>query len=189
MLLSPFTPMLFMGEEYGEPAPFPFFVGHDDPELLEATRQGRRREFRDAWTEEVADPGDPATFRPRRADPSLALTEPHRAVLAAYTELLALRRRHAVLRGDADQTVVTARRGRRRRAPRGDGRAVLVLAFGAGPATVPVGVRRPHRRRSTPATWAAGPVGDVGDGTVTVDGRAPSCSSRLSSGPDGAGPR
>ena len=72
VLLSPFTPMLFMGEEYAEPAPFPFFVDHGDEELLEATREGRRREFRDEWTEEVADPGDPATFAGAVLDPSLA---------------------------------------------------------------------------------------------------------------------
>ena len=105
MLLSPFTPMLFMGEEYADPAPFPFFVGHDDDELLAATRAGRRREFRDEWTEEVADPGDPATFRRAVLDPSLAADERHRRVLAAYTELLAQRRRHGVLRGDAEQAV------------------------------------------------------------------------------------
>ena len=74
VLLSPFTPMLFMGEEYAESAPFPFFVGHDDPGLLEATRQGRRREFRDEWTEDVADPGRPA----RSTVPSCTPTSPRR---------------------------------------------------------------------------------------------------------------
>nr|MBA2637733.1 malto-oligosyltrehalose trehalohydrolase [Solirubrobacterales bacterium] len=44
-LLSPFTPMLFMGEEYGEPAPFQFFSSHIDEEIAVATREGRRREF------------------------------------------------------------------------------------------------------------------------------------------------
>jgi maltooligosyltrehalose trehalohydrolase len=138
VLLSPFTPMLFMGEEYAEPAPFPYFVDHGDEELLEATRQGRRREFRDEWTEEVADPGDPATFAGAVLTPSLASTEPHRTVLAAYTELLALRRRLGVLRGDAEQTVtehgdtvvVERRRGR--------DRTMLVLGFGAEPTVLRV---------------------------------------------------
>ena len=44
-LLSPFTPMLFMGEEYGEPAPFQFFSDHIDKRIAKATREGRRREF------------------------------------------------------------------------------------------------------------------------------------------------
>jgi maltooligosyltrehalose trehalohydrolase len=64
-LLSPFTPMLFMGEEYGEPAPFQFFCDHIDEEIAIATREGRRREFA-AFAqfagEEIPDPQDPATF-------------------------------------------------------------------------------------------------------------------------------
>ena len=64
-LLSPFVPMLFMGEEYGEPAPFQFFSDHIDEEIATATRDGRRREFAAFATfagEEVPDPQDPATF-------------------------------------------------------------------------------------------------------------------------------
>ena len=64
-LLSPFTPMLFMGEEYGEPAPFQFFSDHIDEQIAVATRDGRRREFA-AFAqfagEQVPDPQDPATF-------------------------------------------------------------------------------------------------------------------------------
>jgi maltooligosyltrehalose trehalohydrolase len=64
-LLSPFVPMLFMGEEYGEPAPFQFFSDHIDEEIATATRDGRRREFAafaEFAGEEVPDPQDPATF-------------------------------------------------------------------------------------------------------------------------------
>ena len=64
-LLSPFTPMLFMGEEYGEPAPFQFFSDHIDEEIATATRDGRRREFAafaEFAGEAVPDPQDPATF-------------------------------------------------------------------------------------------------------------------------------
>jgi maltooligosyltrehalose trehalohydrolase len=64
-LLSPFTPMLFMGEEYGEPAPFQFFSDHIDEEIATATRDGRRREFAafaEFAGEEVPDPQDPQTF-------------------------------------------------------------------------------------------------------------------------------
>ncbi len=98
ILLSPFTPMLFMGEEYGEPAPFPFFVDHGDPALVEAVRTGRRSEFaRAEWSADVADPADPATFASAVLDPSQANRSPHRDVLAAYTDLLVLRRRHGVV--------------------------------------------------------------------------------------------
>jgi maltooligosyltrehalose trehalohydrolase len=76
-LLSPFTPMLFMGEEHGEPAPFQFFSDHIDEEIAVATREGRREEFAAfaAFGEEVPDPQDPATFErsklTRRGDPEL----------------------------------------------------------------------------------------------------------------------
>jgi maltooligosyltrehalose trehalohydrolase len=77
-LLSPYTPMLFMGEEYGEDAPFQFFTDHIDEEIAIATREGRRREFA-AFArfagEEVPDPQDPATFErsklTRRGDSAL----------------------------------------------------------------------------------------------------------------------
>ena len=64
-LLSPFTPMLFQGEEHGETAPFLFFADHIDEEIVVATREGRRREFAafaEFAGEEVPDPQDPATF-------------------------------------------------------------------------------------------------------------------------------
>jgi maltooligosyltrehalose trehalohydrolase len=64
VLLAPFVPLLFMGEEYGESAPFQFFSDHTDPEIAEATRVGRAREFAHfgGFTGEVPDPQDPATF-------------------------------------------------------------------------------------------------------------------------------
>ncbi|HEU4975506.1 MAG TPA: malto-oligosyltrehalose trehalohydrolase [Baekduia sp.] len=77
-LLSPYTPMLWMGEEYGEEAPFQFFTDHIDQEIATATREGRRREFASFATfsgEAVPDPQDPATFErsklTRRGDPQL----------------------------------------------------------------------------------------------------------------------
>jgi maltooligosyltrehalose trehalohydrolase len=89
-LLSPFTPMLFMGEEYGEDAPFQFFSDHIDKKIATATRDGRRREFAAfaAFSgEEVPDPQDPATFRASK------LTRiPDRRLAALYAKLLSLRR-------------------------------------------------------------------------------------------------
>ena len=88
-LLSPFTPMLFMGEEYGEPAPFQFFTDHIDKRIAKATRDGRRKEFAAfaAFSgEEVPDPQARETFErsklTRTQDPRIA---------ALYRELLALR--------------------------------------------------------------------------------------------------
>ena len=99
-LLSPFTPMLFMGEEYGEPAPFQFFSDHIDPDIAEATRTGRREEFArfaafgDA--NEIPDPEDPATFTrsklTRQVDP---------ATRALYEQLI--RARRTLGAGEADE--------------------------------------------------------------------------------------
>ena len=98
ILLSPFTPMLFMGEEYGESAPFPYFVDHGDPDLIEAVRQGRQREFAGTdWSSGVADPADPSTFDSAVLDVTATAREPHRSRLAMYTELIRLRREVAVL--------------------------------------------------------------------------------------------
>jgi maltooligosyltrehalose trehalohydrolase len=91
-LLSPYTPMLFMGEEHGDAAPFQFFTDHIDEEIATATRDGRRREFA-AFTEfaeeEVPDPQDPATFERSRLtrDGDPALRELYADLLRARREL------------------------------------------------------------------------------------------------------
>jgi maltooligosyltrehalose trehalohydrolase len=96
-LLSPFVPMLFMGEEYGEPAPFQFFSDHIDKRIADATRDGRRREFAAfaEFEEDIPDPQDPATFErsklTRERDPRLA---------ELYAQLIVERRR--LPPGDAD---------------------------------------------------------------------------------------
>ena len=93
MILSPFLPMLFMGEEHGETAPFRYFVDHTDPGLLRAVRQGRAAEFAGfAWEGDVPDPGAEATFLRSRVQHDLAERSPHREIRAAYAELLRLRR-------------------------------------------------------------------------------------------------
>jgi maltooligosyltrehalose trehalohydrolase len=106
-LLSPFTPMLFMGEEYGDPAPFPFFVDFHSPDLLEAVRRGRAEEFAGfEWEDEPPDPGSIETFRSAILDPDLAAREPHSRVEALSVALLRIRRQHAVVTGpEAVQTV------------------------------------------------------------------------------------
>jgi maltooligosyltrehalose trehalohydrolase len=91
VLLSPHVPLLFMGEEYGETAPFRFFTDHDDPAIAEATRAGRRKEFKRFAAfagEEVPDPQALDTFERSRLDRSAADPE----VRAFYAELLRLRR-------------------------------------------------------------------------------------------------
>jgi maltooligosyltrehalose trehalohydrolase len=92
VLLSPFIPLLFMGEEYGETAPFPYFVSHSDPDLREAVRRGRRKEF--AYLQGSAEPSDPqeeATRQCANLNPSLRHQGNHRILYEWYKELTKLR--------------------------------------------------------------------------------------------------
>jgi maltooligosyltrehalose trehalohydrolase len=136
VILSPNLPLLFMGEEYGETAPFPYFVSHTDPKLIEAVRQGRRAEFRRFhWPGEPPDPQAEATFRSAILDPSRGNPKLH----AWYKALLALRREEpfSTLRRD---TVSASVHGRTlivaRTTP--EARALLVLHFGDAPAAPPL---------------------------------------------------
>ena len=94
VVLSPFIPMLFMGEEYGETAPFQYFTSHGDEELIEAVRKGRAEEFDDFdWDGEPPDPHDEATFNRSK------LTRSEQSGLRGlYRELLRLRRETPALR-------------------------------------------------------------------------------------------
>ena len=91
-LLSPFMPLLFMGEEYGETAPFQYFTSHGDQDLVEAVRRGRREEFVDfGWEEEVPDPQDERTFWRSHLNPSLKVTVKHKTLLLLYRQLVRIR--------------------------------------------------------------------------------------------------
>ncbi len=93
LLLAPFVPLLFMGEEYGEPAPFLYFVSHSDPELVEAVRRGRKAEFAAfAWAGEPPDPQAEETFFNSKLNQDLKSEGRHAALLACYRRLIALRR-------------------------------------------------------------------------------------------------
>lgn len=92
VLLSPFIPMLFMGEEYGEPSPFQYFVSHGDEDLIEKVRQGRRGEFEHfGWHENVPDPASPDTFVHSQLHWDERENGQHRTLLSFYAELLRLR--------------------------------------------------------------------------------------------------
>ncbi|MGH7859227.1 MAG: DUF3459 domain-containing protein, partial [Candidatus Binatia bacterium] len=99
LLLSPYVPLLFMGEEYGETNPFLYFVSHGDPELVEAVREGRRRELESfVWSGDIPDPQAQATFAASRLDWTRAEAEGHRELLALHRDLLKLRRDEPALR-------------------------------------------------------------------------------------------
>jgi maltooligosyltrehalose trehalohydrolase len=93
VLLSPFVPLLFMGEEYGETAPFLYFVSHSDPGLVEAVRQGRRQEFAAfQWKGDPPDPQDEATFLRSKLEHQLRNEGHHRVLLDFHKELIRLRK-------------------------------------------------------------------------------------------------
>ncbi|WP_406069376.1 malto-oligosyltrehalose trehalohydrolase [Micromonospora sp. NBC_01638] len=94
LLTAPFTPMLFMGEEWAASTPWQFFTSHPEPELATAVALGRRREFAShGWAEgDVPDPQDPETFVRSRLDWAELDKPEHREMLAFYQRLIALRR-------------------------------------------------------------------------------------------------
>jgi maltooligosyltrehalose trehalohydrolase len=93
ILLSPYQPLLFMGEEYGETAPFQFFISHGDPQLVEAVRRGRKEEFaRFRWQQEPPDPQAEETFMRCKLNHALRHAGQHRALWAFYQRLIELRK-------------------------------------------------------------------------------------------------
>ena len=95
LLLSPFTPMLFQGEEWASSSPFLYFTDHSDPEVGKAVRDGRRREFAAfGWDpDQMSDPQEASTFERSRLSWD-ELDEPfHRRILDWYRALIALRKR------------------------------------------------------------------------------------------------
>ncbi|MFZ0728359.1 MAG: DUF3459 domain-containing protein, partial [Desulfobacterales bacterium] len=98
VLLSPFVPLIFMGEEYGETAPFLYFVSHGDPGLVQAVREGRRREFEAfGWQAEPPDPQAEETFNKSILNRALLQQDRHRTLRDFYRELLGLRARTPAL--------------------------------------------------------------------------------------------
>ncbi|MGH3282544.1 MAG: malto-oligosyltrehalose trehalohydrolase, partial [Trebonia sp.] len=94
VLTAPFTPMLFMGEEWGADTPWQFFTDHTDPFFAAAVSDGRRSEFAGhGWAfAEVPDPQDPETFLRSKLDWGQPSRQPYAPLLDWYRRLLALRR-------------------------------------------------------------------------------------------------
>ncbi|MEV7291750.1 malto-oligosyltrehalose trehalohydrolase [Streptomyces microflavus] len=168
VLTGPFTPMLFMGEEWGARTPWQFFTDHTDPELAEAVRNGRRREFgAHGWAEEeIPDPQDPATRDRSCLDWSEPEREPHARLLDWYRRLIALRRTLPDLHDPDLAAVKTAfdEDARWIAYRRGDLRIAVNLAD--EPAAIPLGSGR-HRRVGGRVVAAWEPVGAPGaDGVL-----------------------
>jgi maltooligosyltrehalose trehalohydrolase len=173
VLCAPFVPLLFMGEEWGASAPFPYFTSHSDPELVEGVRRGRQEEFAQFHSDaSVPDPQDDATFRSAVLDRREREKEPHATLLDWHRRLLALRREVPALRALDPQRVATEVFEEEHalvvtRHADGD-EVVIVLRFGGDDARLPVPLS-PGRWRVLLDSHAS-----TADGTVTV--------------PDGAGP-
>ena len=147
-LLSPFVPQLFMGEEYGELAPFQFFTDHIDEEIATATRDGRRQEFQSfaEFGGEIPDPEDPATF-----ERSKLTRQPDAGLARLYRELIAARRR--LPRGgareieyDEEARWLVVRRGPYE----------LICNFGSSPMSVPTSTQSIELGAGGEAHLAAG---------------------------------
>jgi maltooligosyltrehalose trehalohydrolase len=138
-ICGPFTPMLFMGEEWAASTPFQFFTSHPEPELGRATAEGRIEEFaRMGWDPaQVPDPQDPATFARSKLDWSELEVGRHARLLQTYRELTRLRRDEPDLtqpafgaisaHADEEARVFSLRRGS----------LLLAVNFSDVPATVP----------------------------------------------------
>ncbi|MAY74395.1 MAG: malto-oligosyltrehalose trehalohydrolase [Phycisphaerae bacterium] len=140
VLLAPFVPMLFQGEEWGSNGVFQYFTDHQDPALAEAVRQGRRREFADAVgsADEVPDPQDRATFERSKLDWSERDASVHAALLEWHKKLIGFRRRHLAHLSDPLGAIDVAWSESPAwiRSRRGD--VVLAFSLGAQPTTIPL---------------------------------------------------
>ncbi|HET6610682.1 MAG TPA: malto-oligosyltrehalose trehalohydrolase, partial [Kofleriaceae bacterium] len=138
LLIAPYIPLLFMGQEYGETAPFPYFTSHADATLGRAVKAGRASELSAfGWPEACAwDPQDPGAFAAAKLDPGRGDSTAGRGLRALYGELLRLRKAHLwtdavdrfatrAVADEARQTVTVYREG-------AGVRWVCVLAFGTG---------------------------------------------------------
>ncbi|OKL54903.1 malto-oligosyltrehalose trehalohydrolase [Bowdeniella nasicola] len=142
LLLSPFTPMLFMGQEWSASTPFPFFTDYAENELAHAIREGRRREFAEhGWTDlygpdaAVPDPQDPATVTSAVLPWDERETGIHARMLAWFTSLIALRRETF---GDGEtEHVITPSYGDHWFAMR-RGPLIVILNRGEDPETIEV---------------------------------------------------
>jgi maltooligosyltrehalose trehalohydrolase len=150
LLCSPFLPLLFMGQEYGEIMPFFFFTSYGDSDLVAAVRRGRKEEVAAYYAEaDFPDPQAETTFERCKLDWSRAELLPHVGILGLYRDLLSLRRRHACLHNcDKSMTSVTFNQAAKwlvmtRGDPSGS-EAILICNFSAHatPVAIPCGGHR-----------------------------------------------
>ena len=147
VMLSPYIPLLFMGEEYGEQSPFLYFVSHTDPDLVEAVRAGRKEEFKSfEWGVEPPDPQSIETFLKSKLNWWKRKEGSGRSLLHFYSTLISMRktipalaamdRGHVDVQLAADTNVIALKRW-------WDGSMVLCL-FNFNPEDVPLRLVKIH---------------------------------------------
>lgn len=98
VMIAPFLPLLFMGEEYSESHPFQYFVSHTDPELAEAVRKGRKEEFKHFHLEgEAPDPMDIKTFENSKLQWDILSQPLYKTMFQYYKDLIHIRKTYAPL--------------------------------------------------------------------------------------------
>jgi maltooligosyltrehalose trehalohydrolase len=167
VLGSPYTAMLFMGEEWGSSSPFQFFTSHPEPELGRATAEGRKAEFAaHGWdADEIPDPQDPETFTRSKLNWDEITEGEHARLLEFYRQLIALRRNetdfgdpwldHLRVEYDEDARWFVMRRGQ----------VAIACNLGEDPVDVPI-------TGETILTWGEPDVGAestrIGGHSVTI---------------------
>jgi maltooligosyltrehalose trehalohydrolase len=170
LLTSPFTPMLFQGEEWGATSPFQYFTDHEDPALGEAVRDGRRNEFAHfGWDpERIPDPQDRATFLRSKLDWSEVEKPVHTEMLDWYRQLLELRRTHAALSDPRLDRVAVDCDDERKTLVVRRGEFAIVVNLGAEACAIAVGDVAEVLLSSAPAVTDAASVTVPGDACAIV---------------------
>lgn len=173
LLTSLYTPMLFMGEEWGATTPWQYFTDHQDPELAAAVSKGRKAEFAEhGWGSDVPDPQDEATFTHSKLDWTQPQQGDHTRLLDWYRTLIALRQQIPDLSDPALSTVATTIDDDLIRIQRGAHRLVVNLRsesvpVGLGPDEAVVAAFDAELDQST--ADSAKPVVNIDpDGTVLI---------------------
>jgi maltooligosyltrehalose trehalohydrolase len=162
-ILAPAVPMLFMGEEHADPAPFQYFTDHQDAALGQAVRDGRRREFPSWNASEVPDPQAPETRERSVIDLALADGGRHRDVRRWYRALITLRREHPELVDKARAATVVDEDGGALALIHGERIAVVVSLRGKA---VRLGLPKSGWRIALDAGDFGGPTGAAVDRNV-----------------------
>jgi maltooligosyltrehalose trehalohydrolase len=139
ILSSPYTAMLFMGEEWGASTPFQFFSSHPEPELARATAEGRKKEFADhGWdAADIPDPQDPQTFQRSKLNWSELGTGAHAELGRVYRDLIALRRTETDLADPRLEQLTVDYDEANRWIALQRGHLTVVCNLGAAPVSVP----------------------------------------------------